>query len=105
MTQHTVSPDQITLFSEPRHRATDPDTSREAAEAVSHSAARQETRIIERFAMFGPMTDEELVMRSPQWREDTLKSARSRLKKRGLLVADGKKKNSRGRNQTIWRLP
>jgi hypothetical protein len=97
--------DQLALFAEPRARASDPDTSREAAEAVSHSAARQECRIMERFAMFGPMTDEELVMRSPQWREDTLKSARSRLKNRGLLIADGKRKNSRGKNMTIWRLP
>lgn len=96
--------DQLELFNEPKARRTDPATSHAAAEAVA-DAARQERRILERFAMFGPMTDEELVARSPQWREDTLKSARSRLKNRGLLIADGERINSRNRRMTVWRLP
>lgn len=95
---------QLSLFAEPEARATDPPTSHAAAEAVSHEAGRQETRIMERFAMFGPMTDETLCMRSPQWYGPTIRTARSRLSKRGFLVPDGVEKNSRGRDMTIWKL-
>lgn len=93
------------LLSEPRVRHDSPDTARDAAEAVSHTAARQETRIMERFAMFGAMTDDELAARSPQWHPPTIKTARSRLSKRGLLVDTGERRPSqRGRDQIVWAL-
>lgn len=96
---------QLSLFAEPEARATDPATSHAAAEAVSHEASRQETRIMERFAMFGPMCDDELCARSPQWYPPTLKSARSRLSKRGFLVPTGEtRKSIRGQDQQVWRL-
>jgi len=98
--------DQLLLFAEPAARRTDPDTSRDAAEAVEPEAARQECRIMERFAMFGPMNDDELVARSPQWHGPTVKTARSRLSKRGFLVDSGERRPSvRGRDQIVWRLP
>lgn len=55
---------------------------------VDHEAARQETRVMERFAMFGPMSDELLVARSPQWNRAELIAARTRLAERGFLVFD-----------------
>ena len=97
--------DQLQLFSEPAVRRTDPSTSRDAAAAVTPEAARQECRIMERFAMFGPMNDDELCARSPQWHPPTIKTARSRLSKRGFLVDTGERRPSnRGRDQIVWKL-
>lgn len=98
--------DQLELFNEPKARRRDPATSRAAAMSVLPMVGSQENRVLERFAIHGPMTDDELVMRSPQWHGPTIKTCRSRLSKRGLLIDSGQRRPSlRGKDQIVWRLP
>lgn len=97
--------DQLELWNEPKVRWRDPETSRAAAMSVLPMVGSQENRVLERFGIYGPMTDEVLCLRSPQWHGPTIISCRSRLAKRGLLVRDGVEVNSRGRNMIRWRLP
>lgn len=96
--------DQLTLLSEPRARRRDPDTSRDAARAVQQHAGALENLILETFCLEDGLTDDELAVRLPERYPPTVKTCRSRLSKRGLLVAVGVRKNGRGRDQTIWRL-
>ncbi len=80
-------------------RHDDPETSRRAAQSIS---GRTE-RIIYHWFDSGPMTDDELCACVPYLFPPTVKSARSRLSKRGLLVASGKTRPSaRGREQIVW---
>lgn len=96
---------QLILWSEPRARRRDPETSRDAARAVRQYSRVLENLILEEFSLHDGMTDEELVARIPDIREDTVKSRRSGLKNRGLLVDSGKKRiNSRGRPQIVWEM-
>jgi len=96
---------QISLFSEPRHRATDPDTSREAAAKAEPGAETLERHILERFGISRRLTDEELCSFLPNRKASSVITARSRLKNRGLLVAsDSKKKNAGGCEMTVWRI-
>lgn len=96
---------QLALFAEPRSRHADPDTSREAARAVQQFAGVLENLILETFCLCDGLTDDELAARLPERHPPTVKSCRSRLSKRGLLV-DSKtvRRNSRHRNQIVWRL-
>lgn len=101
---HTVSPDQLTLLADPRARTTDPDTSRDAARAVTQHAGALRERILQEFSLSDRMTDEELIERIPDIYWPTLKKRRSELTGLGLLIPDGKRDNSRGRAMTIWKL-
>jgi len=89
---------QPTLFDQSplaRHRHSDPATSVEAA-TVQHPQAL-EAEILERFAMcpmWDGLTDDELVRTLPERYGPTVKTARSRLAKRGLLVANGDRRRS-----------
>ena len=97
--------DQLTLLDMPRARATDPATSHAAASSQLPHVGSQENRVLERFAIYGPMCDDELVARSPQWHGPTIKTCRSRLTKRGLLVDTGERRPSvRGKDQIVWRI-
>ena len=97
--------DQLVLLDLPRARATDPPTSHAAASAQLPHVGSQENRVLERFAIYGAMTDDELVARSPQWHGPTIKTCRSRLAKRGLLVPTGETRLSqRGQKQRVWRI-
>lgn len=95
--------DQLTLFAEPRARATDPETSHQAAASVE--AWVQDNALLKKFAIHGALTDDELSAVCPLWWPPTVKSARSRLKNLGLLVDSGERRPSqRGRNQIVWKL-
>src|SRR5262245_3495489 len=95
--------DQLVLFSEPRARRRDAETSHEAAASVPASVV--EERILTRFATRGPITDDELAASLWMFHPPTTKTARSRLSKLGLLVATSEKRPSaRGRNMQVWRL-
>lgn len=95
---------QLALFVEPATRRTDPDTSRDAARAVTQHAGALRNRILEEFSLQDCLTDDELIERIPDVYWPTLKKRRSELTALGLLVPHGKRKNGRGRDMTIWKL-
>jgi len=92
------------LFNEPKVRHADGAMSRDAARAVSQHAGALENLILTEFCLQDCLTDDELCERLPERHAPTVKTCRSRLSNRGLLVAAGQRRNSRGRLQTIWRL-
>lgn len=96
--------EQLALLTEPRYRATDPPTSRAAAQQLSDPAGLL-AAILLAYADHGPLTDEELAERIPKRLYASVVSARSRLKKHGLVVpAGGTRPNSRGREMAVWTL-
>jgi hypothetical protein len=97
--------DQLLLFSTPRARAKDPDTSHDAARAITQHAGALRERVLEEFSLTDYLTDEELIERVPDVYWPTLKKRRSELTGLGLLVDSGlRRKNSRGRQMIVWRL-
>ena len=93
---------QLVLFAEPRARRTDPSTSTQAAQAQRSQGV--EADILTVVAFYGPATDDEIAARIPR-HAPTVKTARSRLTKRGLLAPTGDTRPSTlGRAQQIWRL-
>lgn len=97
----------LSLFDVPPHprvRKTDPVTSVEAARRQSGGTR---VAILEAFRRFGPMTDEQLADRLAVdgLYGPTVKSARSRLQREGLVVATSRVERSRrGANQIVWAL-
>ena len=93
----------MTLFDlppHPRHRRTDPDTSKHAARSVS---PRTEQLIEAIFAGGGRFTDDELADALRDHYKPTVVSARSRLAKRGVLKDSGQRRlSARGREQVVW---
>jgi hypothetical protein len=99
----------LTLFDlspHPRHRHTDPDTSQAAAAAQRPSAL--EAEIIRVFHLHRPhvgLTDDQVCRLLPDRYAPTVKTARSRLTKAGVLVDSGQRQRSnRGRDMIVWRL-
>ena len=98
----------LTLFDEsphPRYRHSDPDTSRAAAAAQHPSAL--EIEILQVFHADGGrgLTDDELVAVLRHRYGPTVKTARSRLAKRGVLIDTGERRRSnRGRDMAVWKL-
>ncbi|MCH7990505.1 MAG: hypothetical protein IID46_15295 [Planctomycetes bacterium] len=91
------------------HRATDPDTSRLAAETIEPRLNEVQTDVLDSFEMFGPMTDEEL--QALPWFEhrgdSTARGRRSELTRKPLeLIEDSgeRLKNSGGNSVIVWRL-
>lgn len=99
---------QPTLFDQSplaRHRHTDPATSVEAAAGQQPQAL--EVEILEVFHVDGGrgLTDDELVSVLRPRYGPTVKTARSRLAKRGTLVDTGQRRlSNRGRLMTVWAL-
>lgn len=98
----------LTLFDQsphPRHRRSDPDTSRAAAAVQRCSELEGEIRSI--FGWHGGrgLTDDELCRLLPDRYPPTVKTARSRLAKRGVLYDTGQRRRSqRGRDMAVWQL-
>jgi hypothetical protein len=91
---------QLVFFAEPAARRTDPATSHAAAALV---AAGVEERIVAAFAEYGALTDDELTEALPEFYPPTVKTARSRLSKRGVLIPTGGTRMSfRNRAMTVW---
>lgn len=85
-------------------RSSDPDTSRAAAQWISKGVENAVRGAFRRGPANG-YTDDELCVRLYDLHAPTVKSARSRLSKRGLLVDSGERRLSdRGRAQIVWRL-
>lgn len=101
---HTVHPDQLNLLAEPRHRATDPDTSAVAAQAVRASNPHRLLVIAEIVAAAGPWgrTSDEIwqeackVDDSARSRQQTWRGAVSRASEAGRIEprADGARRMS-----------
>ena len=84
-----------------RARASDPDTSHQAAASVGKGV---EHAILAAF-QFKSFTDDELADYLPTIHDATVKTARSRLKNHGFLEDSGERRLShRGRSQIVWRL-
>jgi hypothetical protein len=97
---------QLSLFRGPQARATDPATSHEAAAAVTPAASELENDILACLRVFGPLTDDEICQRLDAEWWPTVKTARSRLLDRGLVMPTGEKRMSvRNRPQQVWSLP
>jgi hypothetical protein len=99
----------LTLFDEsphPRYRHSDPDTSRAAAAAQKPSAL--EVEIVDTFRLHRPdigLTDDQLCRLLHTRHAPTVKTARSRLAKRGVLIDTGERRRSnRGRDMAVWKL-
>lgn len=94
---------EMTLFDlspHPRHRHTDPETSINAA----RSADNVEHLIRAIFHGGGNYTDDELCAALPDHYPPSVKTARSRLSGRGLLVDTGARRPSlRGREMIVWK--
>lgn len=96
---------QLAFFSEPRARRSDLPTSHQAAKAVSAIASETEYDIAAAVYMLGPSTDDEICESLPAYFPPTVKTARSRMTKKGVLVATGGTRPSgRNRAQTVWAL-
>lgn len=100
-----VTVEQLSLLSEPRVRHDNPPTSVAAAESVRPNVDKLEAKILAVYETYGPCNDQELCTYMAPWHGPTVISARSRLKKRGLVVGDGVKRNTRDREMIVWRLP
>lgn len=94
---------QLAIFDEPPGavRHSDPVTSHAAAERIS---GRTERLILAVFAgRDAGLTDDELARALPDEYPPTVKSARSRLSNRGLLIDSGTTRlSSRGCSMTVW---
>lgn len=101
-----MTSDQLTLLSEPRARRRDPDTSRHAAASIT--PGRTEGAILDAFQVCADgMTDDDLVfVLGRDYYPPTVKTARSRLSKAGLLVPSGEvRRSNRGRDMIVWKAP
>lgn len=79
----------------------DPDTSHAAA--LSVNAAHVEGMILDVFSGLA-LTDDELCARLPHLHAPTVKTARSRLTHRAVLIDTGlRRPSNRGRAQIVWR--
>jgi hypothetical protein len=94
---------QLDLFNAPKARGSDPSTSVDAAASLPPCGSL-ESAILGCFDA-GGLTDDELCERVEAY-APTVKTCRSRLAKRGLLVPTSERRPSwRGRDQIVWRLP
>jgi hypothetical protein len=96
---------QLALWTAPAARKSDPPTSHAAAAAPTGALERL---ILDTFAYNGgtELCDDELCAQLRWLHAPTVKTARSRLSKRGLLVpTDKRRPSARGRDQIVWRLP
>lgn len=98
MTQHTVSPDQLVLISEPRARASDPQSSRDAAAKVKPSHQGRLLKIaaiVDAAGYYGATADEIWLQRiavdDPKATRSTWHRAVSSAVDEGLIVPRGEK--------------
>lgn len=96
----------------PLARRTDPDTAHLAAHAVAPGISALEAAIVHAMSAqyWVPMTAFRIaelvyVRHHKRWDEGSVRTAVSRMGKRGKLVKDGKGKSPRGHAADLWRLP
>jgi predicted phosphoadenosine phosphosulfate sulfurtransferase len=96
----------------PTWRATDPETSREAAESISADSVSETQKQILNL-LYVPMTDEQLVVRYLAWVErenrgyasaSGIRTRRAELVKKGLVEdTEERTKLASGRRAIVWR--
>lgn len=85
-------------------RRTDPETSHAAEQSHDAKTLRDIIHAVFREYPRG-LIDEELILAVPgPWADSGIRGRRNELARDGKLVADGTRKNSGGRECTIWRL-
>ena len=91
----------------PKSRATDPVTSLLASKSLKPHMHRLHTVCLEKFKLYGPMTDEQLeeCPGFDEYAPSTVRKRRCELAEMGLIVPAGNKQNKRGRMMIVWRLP
>lgn len=99
------------LFSVPRARWSNPDTSRAAAESISLDRVTEtQARILSVLRINGPLSDEQLVERfHHSWPDSAsdqgIRSRRGELVRKGRVVDSGRRGTTRyGRSCVIWRV-
>lgn len=92
-----TTPQAVPIFEIPHSRWSDPATSREAANSISQEKLNQtQERVLSIVRIHGPVTDEEVIAHYRQlWpesrtSEQSIRSRRSELTKRGLILQAGK---------------
>jgi hypothetical protein len=87
----------------PRARASDPETSHDAAQSISDISGDQQF-ILEWLNFLGPCTDEELLNSLPSERSPSgVRTRRSELVAMNLVRDSGKRRKTRsGRNAIVW---
>lgn len=88
-------------------RTTDPDTSHAAAREITGRTERAILAVFDSWWDGRPnrLTDQQLCAAFPNLYAPTVKSARSRLTKQGILVDSGERRpSSRGRPMIVWKL-
>lgn len=89
----------------PRYRRSDPQTSVDAARTVSGRTERLILAVFRSNRYQVGYTDDELCGQFLGACDGTIKTARSRLSNRGLLVDSGiRRPSQRGRDQIVWAL-
>ena len=97
-----------TLFDPPRARHTDPQTAHRAARSVSGVGLEESILVVFRGPLAGSegLTDDDVCAMLPDRYPPSVKSARSRLTKAGLLVDSGRRRASnRGAEMIVWSRP
>lgn len=91
-----------TLFDEPAARASDPATSHAAAHSLTPGRTERAILDVMRAEPCISFTADMLDERLPRIRQDTLRSALSRLKNADAVVAVGTGTSRSGRPMTLW---
>ncbi len=99
---------QLSLLNQPRARKNDRATSKAAASSVQHVSGYLENQIVATVAMCGHVTAEHIArtllqIEPGRWDEGTIRSAVSRVAKRGHIIPAGEGKTSRGSRATTWK--
>lgn len=76
------------------------ETRREAFESVD--VPTMERKVLDILKAHGPLSAEEIMGRMGTTNPNNVRPRLSGLKKRGAVVAIGKKPNRNGRNETVW---
>lgn len=99
---------QLQIFGRPTARRTDPDTSHEAADSLSHEHIRAtQQRILGLLQNFGPMTDHEIEAQWP-WppvSPSGLRTRRAELVDQGRVTHNGQYRTlASGRRARVWKI-
>ena len=97
--------EELPLFT--RYRATDPDTSREAAESLQETLSEKRQAVLALFKEAGAdgLTDHQVCRHWPHAPESTYRKRRSELAQMGLLIDTGRREKRDGpTNRIVWAL-